>query len=390
MEMITDLEVHGVRPFFDAYVRPDPRDPAHTIVTIDSGSLGMRSRRNYTSSEPRAVKLRATYREHLMRVFHGLDPASDGAADADRVLALETDLAARAPTPVQARDPDARYHAMTLAELGARYPSLALPTLLTKLGAPPVDRVNVAVPWWMEGANAILSSNDLAATRAYLRALVVWSFAPELPRGVEAERFDFEQRAMRGAREMAPRWQRCMSLLDDTLGEDVGRVFLARFLGDAARAMVHAIVEATRQELEREISASDWLAPSTRAAALKKVRSLLIVLGGSNRLADLDGLVVDRGDLFGNAWRGGAWRTREETGPKIDGFTPAQRFFLAWGQIRCENVTPTEERRQAQEDGHAPGRWRTDGVVRNMPEFATAFSCAPGAPMAPEKRCRLW
>jgi putative endopeptidase len=78
------------------------------------------------------------------------------------------------------------------------------------------------------------------------------------------------------------------------------------------------------------------------------------------------------------------------TAPARDGFTPLQRFFLAWGQIRCENVTPEAERRQVQTDGHSPGRWRVDGVVQNMPEFATAFACPAGAPMAPAKRCRLW
>ncbi len=79
-----------------------------------------------------------------------------------------------------------------------------------------------------------------------------------------------------------------------------------------------------------------------------------------------------------------------DTGPLRDGFTPAQRFFLAWGQVRCENVTPEAERRQAKTDGHSAGRWRVDGVVSNMPEFARAFSCASGAAMAPVERCKLW
>ncbi|HSR99418.1 MAG TPA: M13 family metallopeptidase, partial [Kofleriaceae bacterium] len=77
-------------------------------------------------------------------------------------------------------------------------------------------------------------------------------------------------------------------------------------------------------------------------------------------------------------------------GPPIEGFTPAQRFFLAWGQIRCENTTPRSARAQVQGDPHSPGRFRVNGVVRNMPEFATAFSCPAGAPMAPAERCRLW
>ncbi|MEO7734803.1 MAG: M13-type metalloendopeptidase [Kofleriaceae bacterium] len=81
---------------------------------------------------------------------------------------------------------------------------------------------------------------------------------------------------------------------------------------------------------------------------------------------------------------------RPTGGALIDGFTPAQRFFLAWSQIRCENATPEAARRQIHSDEHSPGRWRVNGVVRNMPELAEAFACPAGAPMAPENRCRLW
>jgi putative endopeptidase len=75
---------------------------------------------------------------------------------------------------------------------------------------------------------------------------------------------------------------------------------------------------------------------------------------------------------------------------QIEGFTPEQRLFLGWGQIWCENVTPESERLQAQSNEHSAGRFRINGVVRNMPEFEKAFKCKPGAPLAPEKRCRIW
>jgi putative endopeptidase len=74
----------------------------------------------------------------------------------------------------------------------------------------------------------------------------------------------------------------------------------------------------------------------------------------------------------------------------IEGFTPEQRFFLGWGQIWCENVTPEAERLQAQSNEHTAPRFRVNGVVRNMPEFEKAFQCKPGAAMAPVNRCRVW
>jgi predicted metalloendopeptidase len=76
--------------------------------------------------------------------------------------------------------------------------------------------------------------------------------------------------------------------------------------------------------------------------------------------------------------------------PPIDGFTPEQRFFLAWGQVWCENATDQDIRRRAQEDTHSTGRWRTMGVLQNSEEFRKAFGCKPGTPMAPANACRVW
>ncbi|HYE25674.1 MAG TPA: M13 family metallopeptidase [Clostridia bacterium] len=74
----------------------------------------------------------------------------------------------------------------------------------------------------------------------------------------------------------------------------------------------------------------------------------------------------------------------------IDGFTPAQRFFIGFAQVWCENVTDQRARELALIDPHSPGKYRTIGTVQNSPEFRTAFNCKPGQPMAPEDVCKVW
>ncbi len=75
---------------------------------------------------------------------------------------------------------------------------------------------------------------------------------------------------------------------------------------------------------------------------------------------------------------------------KMDGYTQPQLFFLGFAQVWCENVRPERQRMLAQTDPHSPGRFRTDGVVSNVPEFSEAFGCKIGAPMRPAKGCRVW
>jgi predicted metalloendopeptidase len=76
--------------------------------------------------------------------------------------------------------------------------------------------------------------------------------------------------------------------------------------------------------------------------------------------------------------------------PEIGGFTPEQRFFLAYGQIWCENEREEAARLSVQTNPHSPARFRVNGVVQNMPEFQKAFSCKAGQPMAPVNSCRVW
>lgn len=75
---------------------------------------------------------------------------------------------------------------------------------------------------------------------------------------------------------------------------------------------------------------------------------------------------------------------------KIDNLTPEQRFFLGWAQAWAEVSTPQGEAFQAQNDPHAIARFRVNGPLSNMPEFAEAFACKQGAAMVREKVCNIW
>ena len=99
-------------------------------------------------------------------------------------------------------------------------------------------------------------------------------------------------------------------------------------------------------------------------------------------VADLGGLIL--------GWM--AWKT-EIAGnppPSRDGLTPDQRFFVGYAQWACENDRPENQRVKALTDPHSPGKYRVNGLVANMPEFAKAFTCKAGQPMVREKVCRVW
>ena len=77
-------------------------------------------------------------------------------------------------------------------------------------------------------------------------------------------------------------------------------------------------------------------------------------------------------------------------GPKSEGFTPAQQFFIQYGQVWCESRRPEYSRMMVKVDPHSPGKFRVNGVVQNFDEFGKAFHCKKGSPMYPENSCRVW
>ena len=103
--------------------------------------------------------------------------------------------------------------------------------------------------------------------------------------------------------------------------------------------------------------------------------------------------IADNGGLqlamlaFSSRGRGEA---RNQDGGKIDGYTPEQRFFLAWAQWRCMNITDQRAKELARSDPHSPGKYRVNGVVSNMPSFADAYKCKKGDKMVNAEPCRIW
>jgi len=99
-------------------------------------------------------------------------------------------------------------------------------------------------------------------------------------------------------------------------------------------------------------------------------------------IADLGGLIL--------AWA--AWQAEKAATPDKarDGLSPEQRFFVGYAQWACENDRPENQRVKAVTDPHSPARYRVNGLVVNMPQFAAAFACKAGTPMTSEKRCRVW
>ena len=124
---------------------------------------------------------------------------------------------------------------------------------------------------------------------------------------------------------------------------------------------------------------STWPGPSLSRRELLRLAGALVV---SAAVPALDRALA----------QGGASAQGKPPLPTLDGFTPDQQFFIAWGQFRGDAVRPEFARTMVQGDPHPIAKYRVIGPLSNLPEFQKAFSCKPDAPMVrpPNLRCEVW
>jgi len=511
-------------------------DSEQVVTWVTAGGLGLPDRDQYLAEGARARALRKAYRAHVARMLRlsGLD-AGAAAGGAETVMRLETALARASLTRVEKRDPRNLWHRTPAADLARATPSFRWGDYLEAATAPKAEWLNVSEPAFLAEADRLLGSEPLAAWKVYLRWHLVRSRAPYLSRRFQEASFDFYGRELRGAKEIQPRWKRCVAWVDRDLGEALGRIFAERVFPPAVKADAERMVRLVQAAMRDRIDRLDWMGPETRKAAQAKLAAMRNKIGYPDRWRDYGALEIRNGDFAGNVERSLAFETRRQLGkigkpvdrgewgmtpptvnayynasmndmnfpagvllpplwdPRLDlapgygntgatvghelvhgfddegrrfdargnlhdwwteadaaefekrarcisdqyaaypvvddvkinskltlgediadlaglllawdawkaatagqvleprdGLTPEQRFFVGNAQWACANERPEDLRVRALTDPHSPPRWRVNGLMANVPEFASAFACRPGPPMVRDAVCKVW
>jgi putative endopeptidase len=514
----------------------DFADSSSMIAFADAGGLGLPDRDYYTKTDAKSVEIRAQYVAHVARMFGLLgDSPAVASANAATVMRIETAFAIASLTRVEERDPYKLFHKMSRAQLQALTPSFRWNVYFTALGMPATNQINVTQPAFYRALETQLKTNPLADLKTYLRWHIVHANARFLSAPFVDADFDFFSKTLRGVPALQPRWKRCVQLVDHTLGEALGQVFVEKTFTPETKARTVAMTKEIESAMQSEIDALAWMSPATKKQALLKLHGIANKIGYPDKWRDYSSVEIRPDDYLGNVDRAAAFESHREldkigkpvdrtewnispptvnayydpqmndinfpagvlqpplfdpkmddapnygnTGatighelthgfddqgrqfdakgnlhdwwtkadaaefqkradcvsdeysqftvvddiringkltmgedvadlggtllayiawkaankgkplPPIDGFTPDQRFFIGMAQWACGNERPENLRANAITDPHSPNEYRVNGVVSNMPEFQTAFSCKLGQPMVREKACRVW
>jgi putative endopeptidase len=294
------LQMIGIGVMFGTGSEPDFKNSTQVIVALEQGGLGLPDRDYYTRTDSNSTKLRATYLDHIAKtlVLAG-ETTSQAAHDADRVMAIETQLAKASITNVERRDPKKLYNPMSVAAVDSLAPNLAFSSMLRDMHAPTTSIVRVGEPAFVQALNGMLTSVPLGEWKAYLRFHTIDDAAPWLSKPFSDEAFHMQQ-AMSGAKEQLPRWKRCLSSTQRNLGEAVGQAYVARTFTPEAKARALAMVKNMEAVLRERLSSLAWMSDSTRKFAIAKLDAFVNKIGYPDKWRDYSKLDLSKGSFVAN------------------------------------------------------------------------------------------
>jgi putative endopeptidase len=227
---------------------------------------------------------------------------------ADDVVAFETRIAQASWSRAESRDRDKTYNLLTRTELDALAPGFPWAAWLTAADVGGARSIIVRQKSAFPKLAKIFDETPLETLQAWQAFRVLDQAAPFLSARFVTARFEFRGTALVGQAQEQPRWRRAMQLIGTSLGEAVGREYVARHFPPDSKAKMEELVDQLKGALRNRIENLSWMTRETKAKALEKLALFGVKIGYPDRWRDYTALSIDRTDLIGNVRRATAFR----------------------------------------------------------------------------------
>ena len=522
------------------YVDADAMNSSMNILNECQAGFALGEKEYYLDTDEQTTAIRNAYVAYVEKMF-GLFGFSDGADRAQTVLRMETRLAKAAYNNVELRDPIRNYNKMSIAELQELVPQVDWKAYFAALGVE-LDSLSVGQIPHLQEAGKMLADEPLEDLKTLFTWQAIEGAASYLTTEIYMTTFDFYGKVLSGREEPSPLWKRAVGIVNGTLGEAVGQMYVAKYFPEENKERMLALVHNLQKALGIRIQNLAWMSDETKAKALEKLNAITIKIGYPDEWRDYSKLDINPEDTYyanleraakfeqeyslsylgkpvdkkkwymtpqtvnayynpssneicfpagilqypffdmsaDDAFNYGAigvvighemthgfddqgcqfdkngnminWWTAEdkaafdartkvmeeafnkiEVAPGVhangaftlgeniadhgglqvsylafclneeakakgerleekDGFTPAQRFFLAYANVWAGNIRPEEILNRTKSDPHSLGRWRVNGALPQINAWYDAWNVTPESPMyiAPENRVSIW
>ena len=287
---------------FGGFVGQDDKAPDQYILQFYQAGLGMPDRDYYLSKDPKLAETKAKYVQHLTNLLT-LAGEANAPARAKAIVAFEDKIAAASWTRVESRDATKTYNKYTLDQFAKSAPGFDFREMIRASGAEGVSSLLVAQPSAIQKIAALVGKAPLGVLKDQLLVRSLDAYAPYLPSSFDKENFAFYGTTLSGTPEQEARWKRGVNFTIGALGDDVSKLYVAKFFPPETKAAADELVHNIIAAMDRRIDKLEWMSPETKVKAHAKLASFTPKIGYPSQWRDMSGLVIRGDDLLGNAMR---------------------------------------------------------------------------------------
>ena len=301
-KILSKLEMRGLQGVFGSFIYADKKDASSHIMYIGQGGISLPDEAYYR--DEKYADIRIAFVSHIAKMFE-LAGIADGSELANKVMVLETSIASHHWDQVKDRDASLTYNKMDRNQVKSLMPSFDWDVYLTEGEIPAVvlDSVIVMQPSFFEGLNSLLSAFDVDAWKAWLKWNIISGAAPYLTDELVNENFAFFGKTLSGTPELRERWKRAVSLIEGSLGEAVGKVYVDKYFSAVAKSEMEKLVSNLIEAYRVSINELEWMSSETKVKALEKLSKFRPKIGYPDKWRDYSALQSTPDDLYGNVGR---------------------------------------------------------------------------------------
>ncbi|MES2812266.1 MAG: M13 family metallopeptidase [Bacteroidota bacterium] len=300
-KLITDMTPEGGAGFYSAGVGPDAKNSNRNVVYVSLGSLGLPDRDYYVSDDKDSKEKREKYIVHVARMLQFLGETPEEAKkNAEKVLALETEMARPRLDRVERRDRRKTYNPMTVADLQKLTPSVNWDGYLQGIGMGKIDSLVVSQPKYMTALEDIFKTNKVEDWKAYLRWTLINKSTGVLTTDIENANWDFYSKTLTGALKQRPREERALQVVNSVVGEALGKLYVEKKFPAEAKEKAKVMIDNVFLAFENRINNLSWMTPETRKGAIEKLRKSTVKIGYPDKWKDYSKLIIESKEEGGN------------------------------------------------------------------------------------------
>jgi putative endopeptidase len=296
---ITERSAMGDSVAFGFFGSPDFKDSSKQIAYAGQGGLGLPTADYY--SKPDFAKIREAYVAHIARTLALTGVGADDAQkQAKAVMAFETRLAGASLVPTELRQPENRYHYLSIADADKVTPHFEWAAFFKAQGADVTDGFSLSHPKFFAEFDKMLAETPVSDWQSYLRFHAIEGAAPFLSKPFQQEDFDFNAKTLNGQKEMKARWKRSLDTVNESMGMALGQLYVAKSFSPDSKQRAQVLVDNLRAAYKARIEKLEWMSDATKQKALEKWASFTPKIGYPDKWRDWSGLQLKPGDYFGD------------------------------------------------------------------------------------------